>query len=559
MSLFSLEYLGFVGILLLLYYLLPRLGGTFAPHAAGSSRNSSISQDLAPAATSDASPAVAAASAHLQWRILLIGSLIFYALNGPGNLIFILLTALSVFLGSLQMERITMSFREAKKDFSVTRDQRKILKAQALRKKRMILTLVLVLNFGILAWLKYWNELFHASSGLLLPLGISFYTFQSLSYLIDIYNDKVPAERSFARFLLFVSWFPQLLQGPINRYDRMQALYEPHAFDLRRTGRALWLILFGLMKKYAVADMLVTHIASLLDVPLEDVPGSVIVFAILLYSAQQYADFSGGIDIVLGVSLLFGIPMMENFKRPYFSTSLGDFWRRWHISLGAWMRDYLFYPFALLKPMQRFGHWCTKHLGRHFGRVLPAAVSNIVVFFVVGLWHGAAWHYILWGLYNGVVIALSDLTAPVWSSLSQKLHLKTESRGFHVFRIVRTFIIVNIGWYFDRITDRQAVGLAFRNTLLRFHAGRLLPQLHGMLLGNGDSLANVGGSFLIAAIGIVIIFVVSFRQECGIDVTERILHATLPVQTLLAFCLILLVLASFLFTQTAGGFLYANF
>ena len=136
------------------------------------------------------------------------------------------------------------------------------------------------------------------------------------------------------------------------------------------------------MKKYAIADMLVGSISSVLDGDISRLPGSLVVFAILLYSAQQYADFSGGIDIISGVSLLFGIELAPNFRQPYFSTSLGDFWRRWHISLGAWMRDYLFYPFALLKPMQNFGKWCTKHMGKngkHFGRVLPAGIANLVV------------------------------------------------------------------------------------------------------------------------------------------------------------------------------------
>ena len=140
-----------------------------------------------------------------------------------------------------------------------------------------------------------------------------------------------------------------------------------------------------------------------------DIPGSVVVFGILLYSAQQYGDFSGGIDMVEAASSLFGVGMAENFRRPYFSVSLADFWRRWHITLGTWMRDYVFFPFALTKPMQRLGKWASERLGEHLGRTLPACVANILVFLIVGLWHGAEPHYVAWGLYNGVVIALADL------------------------------------------------------------------------------------------------------------------------------------------------------
>lgn len=124
--------------------------------------------------------------------------------------------------------------------------------------------------------------------------------------------------------------------------------------------------------------------------------------------------------MVLGVAQLYGIEMMPNFRQPYFSTSLGDFWRRWHISLGAWMRDYLFYPFALTRPMQRFGKWATSHWGKHFGRVLPAAVANLLVFAVVGIWHGPQAHYLAWGLYNGLVIALADLLEPAFKSSTRR-------------------------------------------------------------------------------------------------------------------------------------------
>ena len=145
-----------------------------------------------------------------------------------------------------------------------------------------------------------------------------------------------------------------MIQGPINRFARMkEQLFAHHDFDWEQTKRALFLILFGLMKKYAIANLLVDGIAAILDSPSSDIPGSVVIAGILMYSAQQYADFSGGIDLVLGIARLFGIQMAPNFRQPYFAVSLGDFWRRWHISLGAWMKDYVFYPFALTKAMQK--------------------------------------------------------------------------------------------------------------------------------------------------------------------------------------------------------------
>ena len=210
--------------------------------------------------------------------------------------------------------------------------------------------------------------------------------------------------------------------------------------------------------------------------------------AILLYSLQQYADFSGGIDMVLGVAQLYGIEMMPNFRQPYFLPRW-DFWRRWHISLGAWMRDYLFYPFALTKPMQRFGKWATSHWGKHFGRVLPAAVANLLVFAVVGIWHGPQAHYLAWGLYNGLVIALADLLEPAFKKLNTVLHIPTESRGWHVFRIVRTFIIVNIGWYFDR--NEFVQGASTCTTPLQISICPHWPRMHPAL--SRQSPARPGG------------------------------------------------------------------
>jgi alginate O-acetyltransferase complex protein AlgI len=416
-----------------------------------------------------------------QWICLLAASLAFYCLQGWKNLLFLLLTSFTVWAAAGHITKIEDAYREAVSG-GVKPEEKKERRRQAQRGKRTVLVLALLFNFGILAWLKYWNVLFPSTGGLhlLLPLGISFYTFQAAGCLIDAYGGKCRTDRNYFRFLLFVSWFPQLIQGPINRYDRLEPqLLSEHTFRSETAKRALLLFAFGAMKKYAVADMLSGDIAAVLDGSLQDVPGSLTAFSILLYSIQQYADFSGGIDMVMAVSQLFGIAMAPNFRQPYFSVSLGDFWRRWHITLGQWMRDYVFYPFALLKPMQRFGKWCGRKLGRHFGRVLPAGIANLLVFFLVGIWHGAQMHYVVWGLYNGIVIALSDILQPAFRGLSEKLRIRTETKGFHLFRILRTFLIVNIGWYFDRITDFRESLTALYNTFFRFRAsnsGRPSPE-----------------------------------------------------------------------------------
>jgi len=447
--------------------------------------------------------------------------------------------------------RFSDQYHKIRKDKSIDRARRKEIKAAFDKKRRMILWTIIVINFGMLAVLKYLHPFFE---GFLIPLGISFYMFISIGYLVDIYFEKYEAEKNPFRFLLFVSFFPQLIQGPINRYDQMkEQLYGRHTLDWYRCKRALILILFGLLKKYTIANLLVHEIANILDAPTEKTPGSAIVFAILLYSAQQYADFSGGIDIVMGVAELFGIKMMPNFRQPYFSVSLGDFWRRWHISLGAWMRDYVFYPFALTSPMQKFGKWAKKHLNVHFGRVLPASIANILVFFLVGIWHGSQWHFIFWGLYNGIVIAVSDICAPLFAKITERLHINVKSKAFYLFRIIRTFIIVNIGWYFDRIYDIRDCFLCMKNTIFNFQMSQL-DEFLGPILKIMPTKA-----YVIVTVALCIVFADSVIKERGKDAITLLDNRPLVLRWLLYFGMIFMILESFNFAVDAGGFMYANY
>ena len=264
-------------------------------------------------------------------------------------------------------------------------------------------------------------------------------------------------------------------------------------------------------------------------------------------------DFSGGIDMVLGIAQLFDIHMTPNFRQPYFSVSLADFWRRWHITLGQWMRDYVFYPFALTSPMQKLGKWAGKHLGRHMGRTLPACVANLLVFFIVGLWHGAAMHNILWGLYNGAVIAASDLLAPAFNGVSDRLHLRTDSKGFYVFRILRTFLIVNIGWYFDRIINPGYCLICFRNTFMNFRADLFMQVLRGYRMN------YLIRPYAIALAGCILVFAVSVLKERKTDVEGALIRQNTALRLVLYTSVIMLVLWSFVFTTPTGGFMYAAF
>lgn len=494
---------------------------------------------------------------NYHWICLLVVSVLFYLWTGGGNLCFILITGITTWAGAKWLERLSVEYAAIKKNKEIPSEEKKQIKARYGRKRKLILFAVLILNFGILAYLKYWNDIFGTQNalGLLLPLGISFYTFQSMGYLLDIYYEKYACEQNLAKFLLFVSFFPQMIQGPINRYDQMrEQFFVEHSTSFEKIERAIYRIFYGLFKKYAIANILAPVIAVILDNEAGmNMPGSVIVIGILLYSIQQYADFSGGIDMVMGIAMLFGIEMMPNFRQPYFSTSLAEFWRRWHISLGKWMRDYVFYPFALTKPIKNLGKWANSKFGKHVGRVLPAMLGNILIFFIVGIWHGARMHYILWGLYNGVIIALSDLLAPVYKKMNEALHINTQSKGFYLFRVVRTFMVVNIGWYFDRIEDVGLCMESLARTVTDFQINRMIPVC--IAISNDFSRISIA----LAMAATLFAFFLSVLKERQIDVYDYLHEKPIVIRWGVYYMVIFLILLSFFSVPDAAGFMYANF
>ena len=494
---------------------------------------------------------------RLRWMLLLVFSYGYYALCGARALPFLLLTTASTWAGALAIGRIA---ERSKADLRARKAEldaagKKALKAAARRRQRAVLVAVLLLNFGVLALLKYVPPLLSAagkpSLELLLPLGISFYTFQSTGYLIDVYSGKTAPERNPARYALFVSFFPQLIQGPIGRYDQLAGqLTEPHRFDWTNIHRGLLLMLWGFFKKKVIADRALPLVSEVFGSQ-GAYGGAVIVVGVLFYSLQQYCDFSGGIDLVTGAAELMGIHLAPNFRRPYFAVSLGDFWRRWHISLGAWMRDYVFYPFALTKPMTRLSRAAKGVLGADVARALPAALGNILVFLLVGVWHGASMNYVLWGLYNGVILAASALLEPAYKHANERLGRLTRTRGFHVLRVLRTFLIVNIGWYFDRCA-RAADAFAMLGRTVS--APRLSQLTDGTLL----TLGLKAGDYRILAVSTAILFAVSLLQERGVSIRTSVLRLPTPVRVLLLYGFMYFVLAAFAGAESAG-FIYAIF
>ena len=309
----------------------------------------------------------------VRWVVLLVASYVYIVLNSWQTVVFLLLASGAVFGAALKIEQIQAGYsaqlEENRKVW--TADEKKARKKQNQRAKRAWLTGAIVLVFGLLVVLKYANFGISNVNALLrlvgvpaipqvswvLPLGISFYTLQVSGYLIDVYRGKYAADRNFFKFMLFTSWFPQLVQGPIGRHDALaQQLTQGHDFNWRRAKSGALRMLWGYFKKLVIADRIAMIVAPIFaDFAVEGYFGTYIWVAVLLYSFQIYADFSGGMDIVIGMSEIFGIRMTENFRRPMLAGSVAEFWQRWHITLGGWMRDYLFYPLALSGAFGKLG------------------------------------------------------------------------------------------------------------------------------------------------------------------------------------------------------------
>lgn len=317
-----------------------------------------------------------------------------------------------------------------------------------LGRRKLWLVLSLVVNFAILFFFKYFNfttDLLNRGFGVfglgislptlnvLLPVGISFYTFQALGYTVDVYRKDIAAEKSFIDYALFVSFFPQLVAGPIERSGNiLHQLKEYHPFQLENLRDGLLPVLWGLMKKVVLADNLAVIVNTVYNSP-QSSGGANFWVATVAFAVQIYCDFSAYSDIARGSAKMLGFDLMENFHCPYLATSIQDFWRRWHISLSSWFKDYLYFPLG--------GSRCKKW--RHL-------LNIMIVFTVSGLWHGAAVTFVAWGLLNGLYQVVSKLLQPAREKLLSLLHIPSKSRLLHAFRVVCTFFFTCLAWVLFR-------------------------------------------------------------------------------------------------------------
>lgn len=289
-------------------------------------------------------------------------------------------------------------------------------------------------------------------------LGMGYYTLQVLGYIIECYWETIELQKNPLKLFLFVAYFPQLTSGPISRYSQLKTLYEPHKFDYTCICFGAQRILWGFFKKIVLAERIGIIVTGIIGNP-TDYHALYSWIAVLLYPLQMYTDFSGCMDIILGVSELFGIELAENFKNPFFSRNSQEFWQRWHITLGAWAKDYVLYPLLKSGPMITFGKFTKKKFGRFWGSFMKNCVGMFFLWMVMGIWHGAYNHIVGVSLWYWVILMLGNLLMPIFTKVTTSLHMKTESLSWHIFQSARTYVIYAIGSTFFSYGISRALSL----------------------------------------------------------------------------------------------------
>ncbi len=446
-----------------------------------------------------------------QWVVLLLASIFFYILSGVQYLVFIVFSSLVAFLCARKM---ASAYIKQEKKFKHIKDAKliKAYKKQMQKQNKLWLITAFFGTLSVMLIIKYtafvaesvnvWLNLNIPLISFVMPLGLSFYTFVLLAYLIDVYRGKYLSENNFLKFFLFVSFFPHVSQGPISRFDDLSVQFrKKHVFSFENLCYAAQRILWGFFVKLVIADRLGLLVNGVYN-NYEGQSRQMLILATIAYSVQIYADFYSSMEIAIGSAQLFGIKLSENFMRPYFSTTMPEFWRRWHITLGTWFRDYIFYPISVSKTLMKFNVWARKKWGTHASRVLASAPPIMIVWLLTGLWHGASWNFVAWGLFHGCLILLSTAFSSPYQKSLEKLGVPTKSFGYKLLQMSKVFLLCSIGRVFFRAESITAAFGIFKNIASLPSQNALIDDL-AIYYSWVDAMVLFAGLLMFLAVGIM--------------------------------------------------------
>ena len=503
-----------------------------------------------------------------RWFVLLVGSMVFYGYAGPHFLLYICSTIVVTYFCTMRILRLIRA-RDAELADAADKAARQAIRAGFKASSRTWAVVCLIIILGILAVVKYTDFALHnvnSAIGLFgaerqfgfmrfaLPMGISFYTFQTVGYVMDVYREKAVVEKNPLKLALFVSFFPQVVQGPISRFAELsQTLYSGAPIDSRNLARGSSRILWGFFKKLVIADRLWPALAVLTGSP-DEFQGAYYLLSIGFYAVILFCDFTGGIDITIGAAELFGVRLPENFNRPFYSRSIQEYWQRWHMTMYSWFRDYVFYPMAAGKKMLRLSKAARRVFGDGVGKRLPVHLSLIWVWFLTGLWHGATWNFIAWGLANGIVIMVSLELAPLYARFHGLFPGVAQNRAYRCFQIFRTFWLMNMIRSFDIYEGvRNTIGM-MAGVVTDFGAA-------GFLARGVSELGLPFADYVSAGAGLLVVFWVSWLGRGEVDYRDKLGGFPWPARYAVAGAILFmtLILGAYGFGYDARQFIYNQF
>ena len=411
---------------------------------------------------------------------LLVASYYFYMCWNPKYILLLMASTLVTYISGLLIEHV--------KKLEIDEKGKTI-------RKNWVVAASFILNIGLLFYFKYTNfaietltsvcasfgvELSIPAVDIVLPVGISFYVFQALSYTMDVYRDEIYAEKNIFRYALFVSFFPQLVAGPIERSKNLlRQLATPGEFNYEQVRSGLLTMLWGFFLKLVIADRAAVLVNTVYN-DIESYKGYPLILASVLFALQIYCDFMSYSLIAKGAARVIGYKLMDNFNMPYFATSIKDFWRRWHISLSSWLRDYLYIPLG----------------GNRKGKIRKY-FNVILTFFVSGLWHGAAFTFIIWGLLHGTYQILEELLKPVGDKLLALLKIRDDNKVLYGLKVIVTFIFADAAWVFFRANSVTDAFYVFKNALASSNINGTQIEFWSLGLDMRNTLMLAGATLIL--------------------------------------------------------------
>lgn len=481
-----------------------------------------------------------------RWLVLLISSIFFYSFSGIDSLIFVIYAAIVTYITACTIEDY----------YNHQNANKKKARVYLILGITFILFMLLYAKIGALCADAVANIFSLKSIGFreIIPLGISYYSFSIIGYLLDVYWKKERAEHNFFKFFLYMIYFPHIIQGPIPRYKRLAPqLIEGHKFNYKNLCFGLQRMAWGYFKKMVIADRFALLTSEVFDNYLS-YEGLIFVIAALCAAIELYCDFSGCMDIVLGFSEIMSIHLDENFRRPFYSKSASEFWHRWHITLGTWFRDYVYMPLVSSKFLAKLCQSIKKKFGNRFARNMMSVIPLAVVWLLTGLWHGSGSNYIVWGCYWGIIIIISTAFAPEFKKLTNYLNIDTKSNGYHTFQIIRTGLLYIISRLLTAPADLSITKEIIHRIFMKFNVWILFDEtLYEIGLDRKD--------FWVGIIAVLILWKISSMQEKGIKVREKISSYPLILRWCIYYSVILSIIIFGIYGSGQAGntFIYMKY